>query len=177
MRIARRAPGLAFLLAAVVVGLIAPTAASQEATGAVVELRLDGVVDPFTADHLTEGIASATERGAAAVLVTLDTPGGLDSSMREITHAILNAQVPVIGYVAPSGARAASAGTFILLSTNIAAMAPGTNLGAATPVGLSGAVASDKAVEDAAAYIRSIAEARGRNADWAESAVRDAASA
>ena len=177
MRIARRAPGLAFLLAAVVVGLIAPTAASQEATGAVVELRLDGVVDPFTADHLTEGIASATERGAAAVLVTLDTPGGLDSSMREITQAILNAQVPVIGYVAPSGARAASAGTFILLSTNIAAMAPGTNLGAATPVGLSGAVASDKAVEDAAAYIRSIAEARGRNADWAESAVRDAASA
>lgn len=164
------------LLGAFLLGTGAPVGA-QGGSGAVVELHLDGVVDPFMADHLTDGIASATEQGAAAVLVIIDTPGGLDSSMREITQAILNAQVPVIGYVAPSGARAASAGTFILLSTHIAAMAPGTNLGAATPVGLSGAVASDKAVEDATAYIRSIAESRGRNADWAESAVREAASA
>ena len=111
------------------------------------------------------------------MLLTLDTPGGLDSSMRQITQAILNAEVPVIGYVSPQGARAASAGTFILLSTNVAAMAPATNVGAAQPVGLSGAVASEKAVNDAAKYIVSIAEARGRNAEWAESAVRDAESA
>jgi membrane-bound serine protease (ClpP class) len=111
------------------------------------------------------------------VLLTLDTPGGLDSSMRQITQAILNAQIPVIGYVSPEGARAASAGTFILLSTNVAAMAPATNVGAAQPVGLSGAVASEKAVNDAAEYIVSIAEARDRNAEWAESAVRDAESA
>jgi membrane-bound serine protease (ClpP class) len=176
MRRALRAGWIVSLLGAFLLGTGAPVGA-QGGSGAVVELHLDGVVDPFMADHLTDGIASATEQGAAAVLVIIDTPGGLDSSMREITQAILNAQVPVIGYVAPSGARAASAGTFILLSTHIAAMAPGTNLGAATPVGLSGAVASDKAVEDATAYIRSIAESRGRNADWAESAVREAASA
>jgi membrane-bound serine protease (ClpP class) len=122
------------------------------------------------------GIADAAEAGAAAVLLTLDTPGGLDSSMRQITQAILNADIPVIGYVSPQGARAASAGTFILLSTNIAAMAPATNVGAAQPVGLSGAVASEKAVNDAAEYIVGIAEARDRNAEWAESAVRDAES-
>ena len=109
------------------------------------------------------------------MLLTLDTPGGLDSSMRQITQAILNAEIPVIGYVSPQGARAASAGTFILLSTNIAAMAPATNVGAAQPVGV-GAVASEKAVNDAAEYIVSIAEARDRNAEWAESAVRDAES-
>ena len=176
MRGTLRAWWLPPVLVALALGLAAP-ASAQGSSGAVVELKLDGVVDPFIADYLTEGIAQAADQGATAVLVTIDTPGGLDSSMREITQAILNAAVPVIGYVAPSGARAASAGTFILLSTNIAAMAPGTNVGAATPVGLSGAVASEKAVNDAAAYIRSIAEARGRNADWAESAVRDAASA
>jgi len=176
MSSARRACVLIAILTSITVGSALPVSA-QDASGAVVELELTGVVDPFMATYITDGIASAADRDATAVLLTIDTPGGLDSSMREITQAVLNAGVPVIGYVAPSGARAASAGAFILLSTHIAAMAPGTNVGAATPVGLSGAVASDKAVEDAAAYIRSIAEARGRNADWAESAVREAASA
>jgi membrane-bound serine protease (ClpP class) len=176
MSSARRACVLIAILTSITVGSALPVSA-QDASGAVVELELTGVVDPFMATYITDGIASAADRDATAVLLTIDTPGGLDSSMREITQAVLNARVPVIGYVAPSGARAASAGAFILLSTHIAAMAPGTNVGAATPVGLSGAVASDKAVEDAAAYIRSIAEARGRNADWAESAVREAASA
>jgi membrane-bound serine protease (ClpP class) len=163
-------------LAMAALGLLAPGASGQAATPTVVELRIDGVVDPFIANYVEGGIASAVDEDAAAVLVTLDTPGGLDSSMREITQAILNAEVPVIGYVSPQGARAASAGTFILLSTNIAAMSPATNVGAAQPVGLSGAVASEKAVNDAAEYIVSIAEQRGRNAEWAESAVREAES-
>src|SRR6185436_19233936 len=163
-------------LAAACVAFGAGGAAAQSGPAVVVELRIDGVVDPFVADHVEGGIADAADEGAAAVLLTLDTPGGLDSSMRQITQAILNAEIPVIGYVSPQGARAASAGTFILLSTNIAAMAPATNVGAAQPVGLSGAVASEKAVNDAAEYIVSIAEARGRYAEWAESAVRDAES-
>ncbi|MGH2637520.1 MAG: NfeD family protein, partial [Actinomycetota bacterium] len=131
----------------------------------------------FVADYVEGGIADAQDEGAAAVLLTIDTPGGLDSSMRQITQAILNARVPVIGYVSPEGARAASAGTFILLSTHVAAMAPATNVGAAQPVGLSGAIASEKAVNDAAEYIVGIADRQGRNAEWAESAVRDAVSA
>ena len=163
-------------LAMAALGHLAPGASGQPATPTVVELRIDGVVDPFIANHIEDGIASAVDENAAAVLVTLDTPGGLDSSMRQITQAILNAEVPVIGYVSPQGARAASAGTFILLSTNIAAMAPATNVGAAQPVGLSGAVASEKAVNDAAEYIVGIAEQRGRNAEWAESAVRESES-
>jgi len=151
------------------------------------------------------GVLKLADAGAAAVLLTLDTPGGLDSSMRQITQAILNAEIPVIGYVSPQGARAASAGTFILLSTNVAAMAPGTNLGAATPIqigapGLPGSEPDDarkrepgdkrgdrgeptvahpgmaeKAVNDAVAYIRSLAQMRGRNVEWAEKAVRQAA--
>ena len=152
-------------------------ASAQASSPEVIELRIDGVVDPLVANHVEGGIADAADAGAAAVLITLDTPGGLDSSMRQITQAILNAKVPVIGYVSPQGARAASAGTFILLSTNIAAMAPATNVGAAHPVGLSGAIESEKAVNDAAEYIVSIANERGRNAQWAESAVRDSVSA
>ena len=172
----RRSAVFASLAAAwVTLGTIG--AGAQTGSPEVVELRIDGVVDPFVADHVEGGIAAAADQGATAVLLTLDTPGGLDSSMRQITQAVLNAKIPVIGYVSPQGARAASAGTFILLSTNVAAMAPATNVGAAQPVGLSGAVASEKAVNDAAKYIVSIAEARGRNAEWAESAVRDAASA
>ena len=110
------------------------------------------------------------------MLLTIDTPGGLGSSMRQIVQAVLNAEVPVIGYVSPAGARAASAGAFILLACPVAAMAPGTNVGAATPVGVSGAVLTEKVTEDAVASIRSIAETQGRNADVAESFVRDATS-
>lgn len=155
----------------------APGAAQDDPAGAVLELQLEGVVDPFVANHLTDGIAAAEERGAAAALITIDTPGGLDSSMRKITQAILNARVPVLCYVAPEGARAASAGAFILLACHVAAMAPATNVGAAHPVGVSGAIESEKATNDAAEYIVSIAERRGRNADWAERAVRESTSA
>ncbi len=172
----RRVAGCAFL----VIGLLGLLAGPAEGTGfegTVVELALDGVVDPFEASYLKSGIEDANAGGAAAVLVTIDTPGGLDSSMREITQAILDSDVPVICYVAPPGARAASAGTFVLLSCPVAAMAPGTNVGAAHPVGIAGAIDSEKATNDAAAYIRSLAETYGRNADWAEDAVRDSVSA
>jgi membrane-bound serine protease (ClpP class) len=165
------------LLGSGILALAAPIAGAQDQlSGSVVELRLDGVVDPFVADYIEEQIAAAQEQEALAVVLTIDTPGGLDSAMRQITQAILNARIPVIGYVFPEGARAASAGTFILLSSHVAAMAPATNVGAAQPVGISGAVASEKAVNDAAEYIVSIAERQGRNAEWAESAVREAES-
>ena len=176
MKSIRRLLGATCLAVGLGVMAAAP-AAGQQLEGSILVLRIDGVVDPFVADYLRSGIAEAEDDAAAAVLLTIDTPGGLDSSMREITQAILNAEVPVIGYVSPQGARAASAGTFILLSTHVAAMAPATNVGAAQPVGLSGAVASEKAVNDAAKYIVGIAETRDRNTAWAESAVREAESA
>ena len=154
--------------------LAGPSAAASD--DLVVGLTLDGVVDPFEASYLTGQIDDAASSGASAVLLTLDTPGGLASSMREIIQSILNSPVPVLCLVGPEGARAASAGAFILLSCDVAAMAPGTNVGAASPVGVSGVVERRKVVNDAAAYIRSLAESKGRNGDWAETAVRDAAS-
>ncbi len=155
-----------------------PLAAPARAAGpTVVELQVRGVVDPFLADHVVSGIRAAEREGAAAVLLTIDTPGGLDSAMREVVQAVLNARVPVLCYVSPAGARAASAGTFILLSCGVAAMAPATNVGAAHPVGVAGAIESRKAENDAAEYIVAIAERRGRNAAWAERAVRGSASA
>jgi len=157
--------------------LALPAGAESSPRATVPWLQLDGVVDPFVSDYLQGAIARAAEDPAApAVLIEIDTPGGLLSSMREITQAILASHVPVICYVAPQGARAASAGAFVLLSCPVAAMAPGTNVGAATPVGISGAIGSEKAVNDAAASIRSIAETYGRDPDVAESFVRDASS-
>jgi membrane-bound serine protease (ClpP class) len=148
----------------------------QDGRPTVLSLRLNGVVDPFVATYIANGIDQAEADGDAAVLLTIDTPGGLDSSMRKITKAILNAKVQVICYTAPQGARAASAGTFIMLACPINAMAPGTNIGAAHPVGVSGAIESSKVTNDAAAYIRSLAERWSRNADWAEQAVRNSVS-
>ncbi len=142
----------------------------------VVHLTLDGVVDPFEASYLRSGIASAGSDGAAAVLLTIDTPGGLDSSMRQIIQAIVNSEVPVICYVSPSGARAASAGTFIMESCPVAAMSPGTEIGAAHPVGVAGAIEEQKVTNDAVAYIQSLAHLRGRNEDWVAQAVRDSVS-
>ena len=152
------------------------SAASAQPAGVVVELSIDGVVDPFVADHVEDGLASAEREGASAVLLTIDTPGGLDSSMRQIVQAILNSDIPVLAYVSPEGARAASAGTFVLMAAHVAAMAPATNVGAAHPVGLSGAVASDKATNDAAEYLVSVTERRGRDAEFAEEAVRESVS-
>jgi membrane-bound serine protease (ClpP class) len=159
-----------------IVLLLATTHASAAPANEVVSLTLNGVVDPFEASYLSGAISDAQQDGASAVLLTIDTPGGLDSSMREIIQSILNTDIPVLCYVSPAGARAASAGAFILLSCDIATMAPGTNVGAASPVGVSGAIEQRKVLEDSVAYIRSLAEDKGRNADWAESAVRDAAS-
>ncbi|MCX7832049.1 MAG: nodulation protein NfeD [Actinobacteria bacterium] len=143
-------------------------------------VKLEGVIDPSLASYFERSLKEA-ERTDSPILVLLDTPGGLDTSMRQIIKDILNSKVPVIVYVYPSGARAASAGCFIALSANIAAMAPGTNIGAAHPVNLfsgeSTSVVDEKVVNDAAAYIRSICEKRGRNSDWAEMAVRKNASA
>ncbi len=156
--------------------LAAGGTAQAQSAAPIVGLHLDGVVDPFVADYLRGAIRSANADGAPAVLLQIDTPGGLSSSMHEITEAILGSKVPVICYVAPAGARAASAGAFVLMSCPVAAMAPGTNVGAATPVGVTDVVLERKVTEDAVASIRSMAETYGRNPDVAESFVRDATS-
>lgn len=184
------------------------SASLAQADGIAVELDLDGAIGVATAEYIVGGIEEAEERNATLVIIRMDTPGGLVNSMRDIVSAILGSEVPVVTYVSPAGARADSAGTYILLASHIAAMAPTTHLGAATPVSLGGkdvgddgdsgknkkpasesdsesdeakdAPASSSAMErkvmnDAISYIRGLAEAHGRNADWAEKAVTEAA--
>jgi membrane-bound serine protease (ClpP class) len=151
-------------------------AGAASSSPSVVQLKLTGVVDPLVASYVTGQVENAQSAGAPAVIITIDTPGGLDSSMRQIIQSILNSKVPVLCYTAPSGARAASAGTFIMVGCPVAAMAPGTNIGAAHPVGVAGAIEEEKVTNDAAAYIRSLAERWNRNADWAEDAVRNSVS-
>lgn len=169
----------------------------------VVVLELTGVIGPASSDYVERALRAPVAQEAQVIVLRIDTPGGLDSAMREIVQVIIGSNVPIVAYVAPGGARAASAGTYILYASHIAAMAPGTNLGAATPVQLGGLpgdapeqepsperegerqepkppqpanAMERKMVNDAVAYIRSLAALRGRNADWAEQAVREAAS-
>ncbi len=157
-----------------------PPAEQSAPAGAarVIEMRVADAIMPMMAEYLVSGIKQANDTAANLVLITMDTPGGIDTSMREIISAILDSSVPVVVYVSPSGARAASAGFFILLSADVAAMAPGTNTGASSPVPLTGQqldeVLRRKATNDAAAYMRSIASQRGRNVALAEEAVTQA---
>lgn len=183
---------------------LALTIAAPASASVVRVLTVQGAISPASADYLLRGIAKANADRVHLVVIEMDTPGGLDTAMRDIIKAILASRVPVATYVSPQGARAASAGTYLLYASHIAAMAPATNLGAATPVELApggqpdkpapparpgdpadaqkpaeppaGDAKTRKAVHDAAAYLRGLAELRGRNADWAERAVREAAS-
>jgi membrane-bound serine protease (ClpP class) len=142
-------------------------------------VRIDGAIGPVSSRIILKAIESSVEDSSEALIIELNTPGGLDESMRLVTKDILNSQVPVIVYVSPSGSRAASAGVFITLSAHVAAMAPGTNIGAAHPVSMGGQVDStmmEKVENDAAAYIKSIATRRNKNAEWAEEAVRKSVS-
>ncbi len=156
----------------------------QAAAPRVDVLHVKGTINPVLVDYIKRGIDYAEDNNAVACIIQLDTPGGLDTSMRDIIKDIVNAQVPVVVYVSPSGARAASAGVFITVAAHIAVMAPNTAIGAAHPVsiGAEGEAAmseamEEKVVNDAAAYIRSIAGAHGRNMEWAEKAVRESVSA
>ena len=194
----RRCWAVAALLAA---GWVLLAAASAPAAQSGVLLPVSGPIGPATSDFFVRKLRDSAAQGATLVVVAIDTPGGLDTAMRDMVQAILASDVPVVSYVSPSGARAASAGTYLVYASHVAAMAPATNLGAATPVPIGGSPAGPspaaapeskdddqakapapgnaserKAVNDAVAYIRGLAELRGRNVEWAESAVRTGAS-
>ncbi len=187
----------ALVVAITVVALLVSLlpAEAGESGSLALTISIDGAIGPAAAGYVKDALATAAERRAEVVILRLNTPGGLTTSMRDIIAEVMASPIPVVGYVAPSGAHAASAGTYILYATHVAAMAPGTNLGAATPVQIGGSIPglpdthpaqnekdkpkdamTAKITNDAVAFIRSLAELRGRNADWAEKAVREAAS-
>ncbi|MDH5369325.1 MAG: nodulation protein NfeD [Gammaproteobacteria bacterium] len=177
-------------------GALLITASANNINNSVFQLTINDAIGPATDDYVEKAIETATLQQTALIVIRMDTPGGLDSAMRSIIKNITNSSVPIVVYVAPTGARAASAGTYILYASHIAAMAPGTNLGAATPVQIgispsdfqkgkdkedkSGTDDKDtlqrKIINDAVAYIRGLAQLRNRNQEWAEKAVREAAS-
>jgi len=154
------------------------------ALGDIVVVKIDGAINPVVAEFVTDEIGQANLSSAELVVIQMDTPGGLDTSMRQIIKVIQNSKIPVASFVSPGGSRAASAGTFITIASHIAVMEPGTNIGAAHPVNLMGGggesgqakTMEEKVVNDASAYIRSLAEQRGRNAHWAELSVRKSVS-
>ncbi|WP_442000097.1 NfeD family protein [Microvirga sp. 2TAF3] len=186
------------LVAAWLVLGVSANSLAQEGAPSRIAILLDvqGAIGPATTEYISRGIAEATERHAALIIMRLDTPGGLETAMRDIDRDILASSIPFAAYVAPSGARAASAGTYMVYASHLAAMAPGTNIGAATPIQIGGGglpsgsekdgkegsqpgggdTLERKATNDAVAYIRSLAEIHGRNVEWAEKAVREAAS-
>ncbi|HEX8749723.1 MAG TPA: nodulation protein NfeD [Nitrospira sp.] len=167
------------LIIALLLGLLAvpPVAQAEPFVGLA---TYDGVINPVSAEYLHDALAWAEENGAQALIVALNTPGGLDTSMRLIIKDLTGATIPVVVYVSPSSGRAASAGVFITMAAHVAAMAPGTNIGAAHPVNMGGGemdnTMKEKVENDSVAYIKSIAQQRGRNAAWAEDAVRKSAS-
>jgi len=188
---------LSFLFRLFIVAVSLVAASANNVAQSFYQLSIEGIIGPATDDYIERSIETATLQHAQLIVIQLDTPGGLDSAMRNIIRNITNSSVPVVVYVSPSGARAASAGTYILYASHIAAMAPGTNLGAATPIRIGGisppdiskkdkaekpsieehkSVLEQKMINDAVAYIRGLAQLRDRNQQWAEKAVREAAS-
>ena len=176
IKIRRIILALAFLLLALSIG-----AGVYAQTPHVNVLTIKGAINPVLIDYVERGIEEAENSGAQALIIQLDTPGGLDTAMRDIIQLIVNSRVPVVVYVAPSGARAASAGVFITIAGHVAVMAPNTAIGAAHPVAMGGedipGAMEEKILNDAAAYIRSLAATHGRNMEWAENAVRESVSA
>jgi membrane-bound serine protease (ClpP class) len=172
--------GIFLTLPAVFIAVLLSFSHSAVHSNKVLVIRVSGVINPVAAEFIGRSLAEANEGRDDALVIELDTPGGLDTSMRSIVKGIIGSSTPVIVYIAPSGARAASAGVFITLAADVAAMAPGTNIGAAHPVGMGGGelnkTMEKKVVNDAAAYIRSLAERNGRNAEWAEDSVRKSVS-
>jgi len=171
----RRAHGVLVLVALVLLAA-APASAAPAPVATVV---IDGVISPVTLRLIESALTRAKAGGAQALVIQLDTPGGLERSMRAICQRLLNAEIPVVVWVGPTGARAASAGVFITMAAHVAAMAPATNIGAAHPVSVGGSMDKEsmrKVENDAAAFIRTIAIERGRNAEWGEKAVRQSVS-
>src|SRR3989338_4350810 len=172
-----KAENMIIKMAGVLLILLSAHTLSSPAYGQTIHyLHVDGIVNPVMAEFIIKSIENAAKEKAEAVVIQLDTPGGLDLSMRDIVKATLSSDVPIVVYVAPSGSRAASAGVFITYAAHIAAMAPGTNIGSAHPVAMGGEKMDEtmmkKVENDAVAYIKGIATKRKRNADWAEKAVR-----